>query len=316
MKKLLLSLTGTFVLALGAFAQDDLLDELLAEDSAIVKQNITAATFKSTRVINMHSVEMTGLHNMQFMIIHHFGPMWDNNESAGGNLGRFFGMNGGFANTYMSFDYTPVRWMNLGFAFAGNGSVEGTAKLKLMRQQSGKLNYPVSAALVSTFNVNTSSKAEPPNDFMWNKFSYLNQLLIARKFNDKLSLQFIPSWVHYNIVPYGYNHSNDIFSLGIGGRYKFTDKEAFTFEYSRQLNMYKNITDKTGEIVNYNPDLISLGFDWDTGGHVFQFFFSNSWDASNVFQLSTNTKKDNFGQWCLGFNINRSYAMRKNVTIE
>ncbi|HSK12810.1 MAG TPA: DUF5777 family beta-barrel protein, partial [Phnomibacter sp.] len=120
-------------------------------------------------------------------------------------------------------------------------------------------------------------------------------------------------WVHYNIIPYGYNHSNDIFSIGMGGRYKLTDKEAITFEYSRQLNMYKNITDKTGELVNYTPDLISIGFDWDTGGHVFQFFFSNSYFASNVFQLSTNTRKDNFGQWCLGFNLNRSYAMKKAV---
>jgi hypothetical protein len=312
MKKLLLFAIAILGLNLMVQAQDDLLGDLLAEDSAIVKENITAATFKSTRVINMHSVEMTGLHNLQFMIIHHFGPMWNPDEGAA-NLARLFGMNGGFANTYMSFDYTPVRWMNLGFAFAGNGDIEGTSKLKILRQQTGKKNIPVSAVLLSTFNVNVSQTIESPNDLYWNRFSFLNQLLIARKFNDKLSLQFNPSWVHFNVQPYGYNHSNDIFSLGFGGRYKFTDKEAITFEYSRQLNMWKNITDKTGEIIQFNPDLISIGFDWDTGGHVFQFFFSNSWYASNVFQLSRNTVKENFGQWCLGFNLNRSYAMKKNV---
>ena len=312
MKKILISFIALFTCGLTAIAQDDLLGELEAEDSAIVKENITAATFKATRVINLHSVEMTGLHNMQFMIIHHFGALWDKDEGAS-NFGRLFGMNAGFANTYMSFDYTPIKWMNLGVAFAGSGSLEGTAKFKLMRQQTGQKNYPVSIALVSTFNVNVSSKIESPNNFYWNRFSYLNQLLIARKLNEKLSLQFNPSWVHYNIVPYGYNASNDIFSVGFGGRFKLTNKEAITFEYSRQLNMYKDITDKTGEIINYSPDLISLGFDWDTGGHVFQFFFSNSNYASNIFQLSTNTKKDNFGQWCMGFNLNRSYAMKKSV---
>jgi len=315
MKKLLILLVAGICLSQLAVAQDDLLGELEKEDSAIVKENITAATFKSTRVINMHSVEMTGLHNLQFMIIHHFGALWDSDENVGGNLGRLFGMNSGIANTYMSFDYTPAKWLNLGVAFAGNGALEGTAKFKLMRQQTGLKNYPVSIAWVSTMNYNTSKKVTAPNDFEPNKFTFLNQLLIARKISEKVSLQLNPSWVHYNVVPYGYNHSNEVFSIGAGGRIKLTDKEAFTFEYSRQLNMYKDITDKTGEVVTYAPDLISLGFDWDTGGHVFQFFFSNSYHASNIYQLSANTKKDNFGQWCMGFNLNRSYSMKKTVAV-
>jgi len=315
MKKLLILLVAGISLSQLAVAQDDLLGELEKEDSAIVKENITAATFKSTRVINMHSVEMTGLHNMQFMIIHHFGALWDNNENFGGNMGRLFGMNSGIANTYMSFDYTPAKWLNLGLAFAGNGALEGTAKFKLMRQQTGQKNYPVSIAWVSTMNYNTSKKVTAPNDFEPNKFTFMNQLLIARKISEKFSLQLNPSWVHYNVVPYGYNHSNEVFSIGAGGRFKITNKEAITFEYSRQLNMYKDITDKTGEVITYAPDLISLGFDWDTGGHVFQFFFSNSYHASNIYQLSANTKKDNFGQWCMGFNLNRSYSMKKTVAV-
>ena len=313
MKKVFIGLISCAVLQISAYAQDDLLGQLEAEDSAVVKQNITTATFKSTRVINMHSVEMTGLHNMQFMIIHHFGALWDDREDIDGNFGRLFGMNSGFANTYMSFDYTPIKFLNLGLAFAGAGSLEGTAKFKLLRQQTGLYNYPVSVAWVSTMNYNTSQKQVAPNGFTPNKFSFLNQLLIGRKFNEKLSLQFSPSWVHYNVVPYGWDHSNDIFSLGLNGRFKITDKEAITFEYSRQLNMYKDITDKTGEVVNYSPNLVSFGFDWDTGGHVFQFFFSNSQFASNIFQLSRNPVKDDFGQWCFGFNLNRSYGMKKAV---
>jgi hypothetical protein len=315
MKKLFILFAACIGFSQMTVAQDDLLGQLEKEDSAIVKENIATATFKSTRVINMHSVEMTGKNNLQFMIIHHFGALWDNGENFGGNMGRLFGMNSGIANTYMSFDYSPSMWMNLGLAFAGNGALEGTAKFKLMRQQTGQKNYPVSIAWVSTMNYNTSKKVAAPNDFEPNKFTFMNQLLIARKMSEKLSLQLNPSWVHFNVVPYGYNTSNEVFSIGFGGRFKLTDKEAFTFEYSRQLNMYEDVIDKTGEIVNYSPDLISLGFDWDTGGHVFQFFFSNSYFASNVFQLSTNTKKDNFGQWCMGFNLNRSYGMKKSVKV-
>lgn len=312
MKRIALLTLVSLFFAGSLFAQDDLLADLKSEDSAKVKENITIATFKSTRIINMHSVEMTGEGNLQFMIIHHFGAIWDDKEGAS-NFGRLFGLNAGFANTYMSFDYTPIRWLNLGLAFAGNSTLEGTAKFKILRQQTGQHNYPVSIAWVATANFNASNQVETPNDFYWNRFSYLHQLLIARKFNEKFSLQFMPSLVHRNIVAYGYDNAHTIYSLGIGGRMKLTDKTALTFEYTRQLNMYEDVIDKTGEIVNYTPNLFSLGYDWDTGGHIFQFFLTNSAYASNLTQLTFNPEKDNLGQWSLGFNLNRSYTVKKKV---
>jgi Membrane bound beta barrel domain (DUF5777) len=312
MKRILLISLVSLFFSGSLLAQDDLLAGLVSEDSSKVKENITIATFKSTRVINMHSVEMTGEGNLQFMIIHHFGAIWDNSE-GGANFARLLGLNAGFANTYMSFDYTPVRWMNLGIAWAGNTTMEGTAKFKLMRQQSGVRNYPLSIASVHTANWNASNNLETPNDLYWNRFSFLNQLLIARKFSEAISVQLVPSWVHYNIVAYGNEDAHDIFSLGIGGRVKLSAKQAITFEYSRQLNGYENVIDKTGEIVSYSPNLFSLGYDWDTGGHIFQFFLTNSAYASNVQQLSVNTVKDNPGQWSLGFNLNRSYAIKHKV---
>lgn len=293
-------------------AQDDLLADLVKEDSAKVKQNITIATFKATRVINMHSVEMTGTGNLQFLIIHHFGAIWDKNE-GGANFARLFGMNGNFASTYLSFDYTPIRWMNLGVAWAGSTTMEGTAKFKLLRQQTGEKNIPISLVWVSTANFNASKQLESPQGLYWNRFSYLHQLLIARKFNEKFSLQLIPSIVHRNIISYGYGSDHNIYSMGIGGRYKLTEKRALTFEYSRQLNMYANVIDKTGEMVSYSPNLISLGYDWDTGGHIFQFFFTNSSFASNIPQLTQNPIRDNFGQWSIGFNLNRSYTVKHTV---
>jgi Membrane bound beta barrel domain (DUF5777) len=312
MKKICNIIAACFVLLSPAIAQDDLLDDLKKEDSAVVKQNITIATFKSTRVINMHSTEMTGVNNLQFMIIHHFGNIWDK-DAGGSNLARLLGLNAGFANTYMSFDYSPKAWMNLGLAFAGNASLEGTAKFKLMRQQTGVKNYPVSIAWISTMRYEANHQVPAPNDLEWNRMSYLHQLLVARKFSDAFSLQFVGSMLHNNIISYGFGNSHNVFNVGFGGRMKLTDKTAVTFEYNRQLNMYKNIIDKSGEIVDFSPNLVSLGYDWDTGGHIFQFFITNSSFASNLPQLSTNPKRDSFGQWSLGFNLNRSYSMKKKV---
>lgn len=294
------------------FAQDDLLGDLEKEDAAKVKQDITAATFKSTRIINMQSVEMTGAGNLQFMIIHHFGKAWNKDVSAGQNLANFFGVNSGIANTYMSFDYSPKRYLNLGVAMAGKGHYEGWVKLKLLRQQTGEKNVPVSIAWVSNarWDANSSSAAEYKSS-AWNRFSFLHQLLIARKFSENFSLQLSPSLVHYNVVGYGPESSNNIFSTGIGGRYKLSHKKAITFEYSRQFNMYKNVLTPNGTFIDYVPDVVSVGLDIDTGGHIFQFFISNSNFASNISQLSVNSKADK-GIF-FGFNLNRSYAMKKIV---
>jgi hypothetical protein len=231
-------------------------------------------------------------------------------------------MNGSLANIYMSFDYTPIRWASLGFAFAGQGNLEGTAKFKLLRQQSGQKSIPVSMVWVSTANFNTSKNVESPNGVYWNRFAYLHQLLVARKFSDNFSLQLNGSMVHRNIIAYGATNGipvygteapHNTYSVGIGGRYKISAKRALTFEYNRQLNRYENVVDKDGSQVNYSPNLISVGYDWDTGGHIFQFFFSNSTYASNLWQLSQNPVKTSFGQWNLGFNLNRSYTIKHTV---
>jgi hypothetical protein len=317
MKRALLLTLAALIWAGATLAQDDLLNDLKSEDAAKVKENIAAATFKSTRIINMHSVEMTGAGNLQFMIIHHFGPLWENTNQPGGdlghNMGRFFGMNGNLANIYMAFDYAPIRWANLGFAFAGQGNLEGTAKFKLLRQQTGKRNIPVSVAFLSVANFNTSKNVESPNGLYWNRFTYMQQLLVARKFNENFSVQVNGAMIHRNIIAYGFENQHNTWSAGIGLRYKLTAKRAISFEYNRQLNMYENVIDKGGNVVNYSPNLFSFGYDWDTGGHIFQFFFSNSGYASNLLQLSQNPVKDGFGQWCLGFNLNRSYTIKHTV---
>lgn len=315
MKKIVPLFLAFSIMVGHALAQDDLLGELKQDDAATVKKDITIATFKSTRVVNMHSTEITGVNNFQFMIIHHFGEIWTKAEE-GSNVARLLGMNGNFASTYMSFDYSPKHYLNLGLAFAGSANIEGTAKIKLVRQQTGLHNYPVSVVWLSTAHFNAAKSVPAPNGFGWNKWSYLHQLLVSRKFSESFSLQVMPSVVHYNIVSYGIGNEHDVFSMGIGGRMKLTHKTAITLEYSRQLNMYQSVIDKSSEIVNYSPNLFSLGYDWDTGGHIFQFFLTNSSFASNLPQLSTNPVRENLGQWSIGFNLNRSYSVKKSVKTE
>ncbi|MES1197868.1 MAG: DUF5777 family beta-barrel protein [Chitinophagaceae bacterium] len=304
MKKLLSILVLGFGVCTVALAQDS--TEMATKE--VPKQKFTRATFNSTRIINLQSTEIVSKGNLQFLISHHFSNIW-NKDAGSQNIAQLFGLNSGVAHTYLSFDYSPLTWMNLGLAAAGSSKYEGWAKFKLVRQQTGVKNIPVSMSFYSMVNVNTAKN--PDVQLSWNKYSFMNQLLIARKFSDKFSLELAPAWIHFNIVPYGINNSNEVFSLALAGKYKATSKMNLTFEYSRQLNMYKNIISKSGDIINYNPDLVAVGIEMNTGGHLFQFFIGSTTDASNIDHFARNNSKIKDGNFAMGFTINRSLSLKK-----
>lgn len=315
MKKIFL----LFILSLScwtvSFAQDGT-DSVVNEAP---KQKFTRATFNSTRVINMQSVEIVTKGNLQFMINHHFGYFWDKdrgektgevfNQRFRQNAANLFGLNTGIAHTYLSFDYSPTNYANLGLAATGRTGYEGWVKFKLLRQQTGAKNIPVSIGWYSMASIYTSKKET--DEFTDNRWAFMHQLLIARKFSNKLSLQLMPTLIHFNIVPYGINNSNLVWSLGMAGKYKLTPKLNLTMEYSRQLNMYENLITKTGAIISYNPDLLSAGLEINTGGHLFQFYIGNTVDASNIDHLARNTSAIKDGKIAFGFTINRSLSLKK-----
>ncbi len=278
-----------------------------AQDDA-PRPKYAKATFNSTRIINMQSTEIVSKGVLQFLISHHFSPIWPKGGETQDNLAGLLGLNSGLAWTYLSFDYSINNYLNIGLAGAGRNRYEGFAKIKLLRQQTGAKNIPVSLTWYSAFNANAAK--DPSIDLSWNKFSFIHQLLIARKFNDKFSLQLMPTVIHFNLVPYGVNNSNQVYSLGLGGKYKLTSNKNITFEYSRQFNMYENLIDKNGNIYDYKPDLLSLGMEFNTGGHLFQFYIGNTTHSSNIDQLSRNTSKP-FENLAFGFTINRSMSLSK-----
>lgn len=304
MKKIL----SFLVFCLGLFIPTIAQDVTPPAEKETPKPKYARATFNSTKIINMQSTEIVSKDNLQFMVSHHFSNII--NKGAGSqNLAQLFGLNSGVAHTYLSFDYSPTTYMNIGLAAAGSSKYEGWVKFKLLRQQTGVKNIPVSVAWYSLANVNTAK--DPDVDFAGNKFAFMHQLLIARKMSDKFSLQLMPTWIHFNVVPYGINNSNEVFSMGIAGKYKATSKMNLTFEYARQFNMYENIISKNGSILNYNPDLLSAGIEINTGGHQFQFFVGSTTDASNIEQLARNNSSIKDGNFAFGFTINRSLSLKK-----
>ena len=138
------------------------------------------------------------------------------------------------------------------------------------------------------------------------RYSFVGQVLVARKMNDKLSLQIMPSVLHNNLSETP-DHENTLPSLGFGGRYKLSNRLSISAEY------YKNLVDKnaylakSGQVYPYQ-DSFALGFDIETGGHVFQLHFSNSRGMIEKHFIGQTTGTWATGDICYGFNIARTVS--------
>ena len=285
-----------FVLILFSFQQnivgqedEDLMGML--DDEVGEVTDYTIATFKSTRIINGHSVEQMKKYQLDFRINHRFGEI-------NGGAYELWGLDHALIN--LCFDYGITDWLMIGFRRGTyQKTYDGSLKLRLLRQSTGKRVMPVSISYYADMAINTLKITDPNiEDIIPNRLAYTHQLLIARKFNEKLSLQISPSFVHRNLVPA--NEPNDIYSIGIGGRYKFIRRVAFTFEY-----FYASHTASLQDYYNG----FSLGFDVETGGHVFQLFITNSNAMVEKAFIGETTGNWLDGGIRFGFNMSRVFAL-------
>jgi hypothetical protein len=276
------------------FGQEDLLD-ILNKDSK-PEINFATATFKSTRIMNGHSIEKMPPGQLDFRISHRFGRI---NSGAY----EFFGLDQ--SNVHFGLEYGIFNWMMIGI---GRGTYEktfdGFAKFTLLRQSSGARFMPVSVSLLSSAALKSVKWADPSRtNYFSSRLSYVGQVLIARKISQVFSVQLSPSYVHRNLVATELD-PNDLFSLGAGGRMKLTKRISLNAEYYYLANPKKYMSQKV-----YDP--LSIGFDIETGGHVFQLIFTNSVAMIEKGFIGETTGSWSKGDIHFGFNISRVFTLKK-----
>jgi hypothetical protein len=293
MKRFILSFLLAY-LSLMLSAQEDLMD-ILNQDSE-PEISYTTATFKSTRIMNGHSIERMPSGQLDFRISHRFGKI---NSGAY----EFFGLDQ--ANIHLGLEYGILDWLMIGI---GRGTYEktfdGFAKFTLLRQSSGAHTVPVSVSFLSSVALNSMKWADPERtNYFSSRLSYVNQLLIARKINQLISVQISPSYIHRNLVATELD-PNDLWAIGTGGRIKLTSRISFNAEYYYLINPKSYMSQDV-----FNP--LSVGFDIETGGHVFQLIFTNS-----VAMIEKGFIGETTGDWMksdihFGFNISRVFTLKK-----
>lgn len=266
-----------------AFAQ---LERKLATETQEVE-----LIFHAPRHINLLTVEPLDKKTLHFAIMHTFGTL-------NGGIQNLYGLDNG-ANIQFSFEYA----LSDNFSLAASRSsrdkfynLHGRYHL-LTQTQDNKI--PFSLSLMGGAGVNTSDYTflQEANPDFTDRTSYAAQIMIARKFSDKISLQVSPMMAYFNDpnpIYFIEGDQNLYLALGLSGKYKITGKSSLTFQY----------------IPNLNNDLrnnVGVGIDIEAGGHVFQMYFVTSQALNEQYLLAAGNGRIG-EEFRVGFNVNRVFA--------
>ena len=279
MKKLILLL---LLLPLASFSQEDLLKGI---DTISGKEKVSAA-FKGLKIVNLESTKLAAKGDLYFIVAHRFGSVKDGFEG-------FFGLDN--ANTQLKFVYGLTDWLTISGA-RSELAYDFSTKYTLFNQTTD--GFPVSIAGFTSLAINNTLKESLyPKLTFDNRLTYVQQLLISRKYSEKLSLEIAPTIFHENFVD-NTQQDNTQYAIGIGGRYKLSKRWSLNIDYAAHLNRASNSVYK-------NP--LSVGFDLDTGGHVFQMHFTSSQGIHEAGYLGQTTGDWAKGDVFFGFNLLRVF---------
>lgn len=289
MRQILLSVIIFMGFAFSIRAQDDLLKRLEQETGPLEEK--AGRTFKGTRLINGHSVELRERGTLDFLISHRFGRI---NSGAY----SFFGLDE--SNIRFGLEYAISSRFTLGMGRNSFRKVyDGFLKYKVLFQQEGEKTVPISLVWFSSAAINTLKRPELPMDF-GRRLGFTHQVLLSRKFNNVFSAQITPTFIHRNMVSTRLEE-NDLFALGLGGSYKITSGTSLNLEYYYRL----------GEQPGNTYDALAIGFDIETGGHVFQLHLTNAQSMTETGFIPATTGDFFGGDIHFGFNISRTFQLKE-----
>jgi hypothetical protein len=259
-----------------------------------VKDGPVEDIFRIGSLTGMSTVTTLEARNLNSLIMHNFGLV-----SSG--IEEFYGLDQNAA-VRLGFDYGVTDKLTIGI---GRTSVEDNVDLRakyLIIEQLESDKIPVQIAIKGDIGINTQKNTQFDDFTFQERLNYFASVMIARKFNKKLSLQIAPMVAHFNTVKIeqaGVIPENTHFGLGVGGRYAFDERKAITLEFLPVV----------GERSPGTFNHFAIGYEIETGGHVFQMFFmSGKWFTEQHLLARTNT--DFFeGDFRLGFNINRVFGL-------
>ena len=312
--KRIIALCSLLLFAVHLFAQEDMLKLL---DSVEVpgkkyKSERTIATFKGSKIINAQTTETVKKGTMDFTVIHNFGNI---GAESNGGVHTLYGLDN-IADVRIGFDFGITDDLTIGVGRSKQKElIDGLIKYRIVNQTTNN-HFPFSLAAYGDMSYcpqpasvfYAGGQPDKQNDI--HRFSYVGQLIIARKFNWRFSAELLPTFQHRNYVVANVNpenkaeETNDLFAIGAGLRLKLTQRFAIIADYYYLFSDYRH---KNSVTSYYNP--LGIGFEIDTGGHIFHITFTNTSGIIENNYLPNTTDSWLKGGFKLGFNISRVFNL-------
>ncbi|MEO1013109.1 MAG: DUF5777 family beta-barrel protein [Bacteroidota bacterium] len=260
-----------------------------AKDSVVEKPARPA--FESSFILDNPNNVLFPKNTMEVQMSHRFGLI---NGGTNDMLGFW-----GPSNIRMGITYAVHDRLTVGYGTTKFDRLQDfNWKVGILRQTRSN-RMPVSVSYYGNFTIDARSRENFSLD--QHRYSYFNQLIIARRFNSKLSLQLAPSISHFNLVEE--RMRNDVVGMSFGGRYKISDQTSIMLDYSLPF-----IHHLDGMELDIDPQpTFSIGFEIATSAHAFQLFISNANGIVPQQNYMKNTNDFFAGDILFGFNITRNY---------
>jgi len=275
-------------------AQDTSLLQMLGDSMNVhAKATPVHGTFKAIYLVNLQTNETVAAGALNFEIQHRFGQL----NSGAYNL---FGLDN--ATLRLGLDYGITDRLRIGRS-SYLKTFDGYLKYKLLRQTEGVGAFPISVTLLGTISNYTEDIPTKPYLDANYRTGYATQVILAHKFS-LFSLELVPTWIRTNLVPTVMD-KNDMFALSGGARVKLTKRMSIDGEYNY---LFPN------QVVSTTVhNSLSLAYEIETGGHVFQLVFSNSESMVPTQFISQTSGRWADGAIYFGFNISRNFNLTKHA---
>lgn len=278
----------------------DLLDELSMFSSEEIV--FTPPAFKTLQIGNLQSTKLAAKNDLYLNVSHRFGSL-----STG--IREFYGLDQ--ANTRIQLLYGISDNVQVSLSRDSFEKTYSSAlKLRLLRQSN---KMPVAIVAYFTTDINTLvTKSSYPGLLLYDRFAYTSQFLVSRRMSEKLTIELAPIYVRQNLIDLNYAQTTipatrpmsflkapwSQYLVAIGGRYKLSKRVSLNMDYAYNVS-------KSNTSLYKNP--LAIGFDIETGGHVFQLLFTNSRASNNAGYLTETLGDWTKGEISFGFNVVRVF---------
>jgi hypothetical protein len=202
------------------------------------------------------------------------------------------------SNVRLGVNWAVVKGLTLGFGTTRYYKLQDfNWKLAILTQKrSGSMPISLSYYGNAVIDGRTKDNFGPPETYKYvHRLSFFNQLMIARKFSNALSLQAAASMSNFNAVNSGYDNVN--YDLTFTGKYKITSKMNLIGGYDLPV-----LKPRAPEIFKPKSNL-SLGIEIGSPTHTFEIFATNSDYLVNQYGLAYNTNTYKHNGILVGLNI-------------